>query len=386
LDHDGFPNPRKSIKYGHFGQVEPGSLQLELVSCDGGEHVDPQSPGMYLGARNLLRHDMSVYCSERRSSVVIIRHADDTPFCLEKLHIVGPSFGFTAPVREGLVYVAMTLNDLEKYLDPPPYARREGIHSPPYHSRRRERVSRRPSRERLTLSDALRDPEVNAALDARRHDLAGPEENYYGEDFGFGRADPEAHCELPNLASVPYALLDAEGDRLPVTTLSDDDAGPEEPTSREFLEFRLQRLRLAQNRWDVGYDRAARRQEMQGLHFDANDRDRYYSGPSRSDPPMPRFHVREPQAPDGLPEHPHPLERQIKGAELDAQRDPNVTCTRFHIRRGKHKVALGFEPGLSGRYIMLKFWAYSTSTNVDVQSVIAKGYGGCRFFPAREPL
>lgn len=85
------------IKYGHFGQVEPGRLKLEIISCDGGEHVDPRHPELYLGARNLLKHDKSVYCSERASSNIIFRHADDTPFCLEKLHIVGPEHGFTSP-------------------------------------------------------------------------------------------------------------------------------------------------------------------------------------------------------------------------------------------------------------------------------------------------
>ena len=93
---------RPAIKYGYFGQVEPGRLQMELVSCDGGEHVDPRNPTQYLGPKNVLRHDKSVYCSERSSVNVILRHADDTPFCLEKLHIVGPEHGFTAPCVHSL--------------------------------------------------------------------------------------------------------------------------------------------------------------------------------------------------------------------------------------------------------------------------------------------
>ena len=172
LDLDESPAPRKSIKYGHFGQVESGKLRLELVSSDGGEHVDPRSPGTYLGAKNLLRHDRSVYCSERRSSNIIMRHADDMPFCLDELHIVGPEHGFTAPVREGLVYVAMTLSDLQKYLDPPPHARMQGVHTPPHNARRRDRSTLRSSPERLSLSDALRDPAVNAALHAREPSYA----------------------------------------------------------------------------------------------------------------------------------------------------------------------------------------------------------------------
>ena len=70
---------------------------LDLISCDGGEHRDPRNPGTSLSAFNILRHDKSVYCSDRPYTNIVLRHTDDTPFCLEKLHIVGPEHGFTAP-------------------------------------------------------------------------------------------------------------------------------------------------------------------------------------------------------------------------------------------------------------------------------------------------
>lgn len=97
LDFEAPTPPRQPIKYGYYGQVEPGRLKLEIISCDGGEHRDPRSPTTYLGPQNLLRHDKSVYCSDRPSSGIVLRHGDDSPFCLEKLHIVGPEHGFTAP-------------------------------------------------------------------------------------------------------------------------------------------------------------------------------------------------------------------------------------------------------------------------------------------------
>jgi len=97
LDSDHSASIRDPIKYGHFGQVEIGKLQLEIISCDGGEHSDPRHPDTYLGPQNLLKHDKSVYCSERPTSSIVLRHMDDTPFCLEKLHVVGPENGFTAP-------------------------------------------------------------------------------------------------------------------------------------------------------------------------------------------------------------------------------------------------------------------------------------------------
>ena len=97
LDSEPSLPPKQPIKYGYHGQVEPGKLQMEIISCDGGEHRDPRHPQTYLGSDNLLRHDKSVYCSDRPSSSIVLRHADDSPFCLEKLYVCGPEHGFTAP-------------------------------------------------------------------------------------------------------------------------------------------------------------------------------------------------------------------------------------------------------------------------------------------------
>ncbi|KAK4548433.1 hypothetical protein LTR36_009343 [Oleoguttula mirabilis] len=410
------PAQKPAIKYGYYGQVEPGRLKLELISCDGGEHMDPKHQETYLGPKNLLRHDKSVYCSKRPNSSIILKHMDDTPFCLEKLHIVGPEHGFTAPVREGLVYVAMTLNDLQKYIDPPVYARQRNVHSPPYRRRRSYMDSLRSSPERLTLSDALRDPEVSAALDQRErdyargadsaHDLASAGGSYYGDDFGFGRTDPEAHCDILTVSSsdAPDGIVNPEGEHVPITLLSDEDAGPEESSSQEVLDFRLQRLRLMRRRQDADprrheYENRDRWNGMNGLHFDANERDRDGSNSlSRLDTLMARSRVYDSPARDSplpsvppIPSNAYPAPPIIttsypdglgRGVEHDADSDDNVTCARFHIMKGKHKVAIKFEPAVSGRFIMLKLWA--NRSNVDVQSVIAKGYGGCRFFPSQE--
>lgn len=97
LDPPAADEVRRAIRYGYFGQVEPGRLQMELLSCDGGEHVDSRYPHAYLGAKNCLRHDKSVYCSERSHTNLVLVHADRNAFCLEKLHVVSPEHGFTAP-------------------------------------------------------------------------------------------------------------------------------------------------------------------------------------------------------------------------------------------------------------------------------------------------
>ncbi|KAK3673568.1 hypothetical protein LTR78_006472 [Recurvomyces mirabilis] len=455
---DGAVTSTPAIKYGHFGQVEPGTLKLDLISCDGGEHVDPRSPGLYLGVKNVLQHNKSVYCSERPTANIILKHADDTVFDLEKLHIVAPEHGFTAPVREGLVYVAMTLKDLEPYLEPPPHARRAAPQRYPSPRRQRRYMNTlRQSPERLTLSDALRDPHIDAALGRRgtdyaraadsAHDLAQAEETYYGTDFGFGREEAEAHCEIPSLdnttATEPNSNIilghdDDDDSPSPITILSDEDAGPEEISSQEVLDFRQSRLRLMrrrhelelldreEERWTAGFppppppphrndalreESAAaggRRTNMPALRARAQELwERHTTGRRGGDPhpespahdlvssnangytttSLPATHM---STTESRTHHPSRPRTEIK--------DPNVTHAHFSIKPGKHKVTLHFDPGVSGQFILVRVWADGgpagfvggfggcgggRSRNVDVQSIIAKGFGGCKFFPAR---
>lgn len=96
LDQYSIPTSnRPTFKYGHYGQVEPGRLMLDLVSCDGDTH-DERGP-IYFGPENILKHDKSVYSSKSSKCNIVLRHHDGTAFCLEKLYIVAPDRGFTAP-------------------------------------------------------------------------------------------------------------------------------------------------------------------------------------------------------------------------------------------------------------------------------------------------
>ena len=97
LNADSPPPAKKPHKYGYYGQVETGRLRLEIISNDGGERKDPGNPGIFLGADNMLKMDKSVFCSERTSASILLRHADETAFCVERLHIAGPEHGFSAP-------------------------------------------------------------------------------------------------------------------------------------------------------------------------------------------------------------------------------------------------------------------------------------------------
>ncbi|SMR56869.1 unnamed protein product [Zymoseptoria tritici ST99CH_1E4] len=408
LEYDHSPTPQLPIKYGHYGQVEAGRLKLNIISCDGGEHRDPRHPSTYLGAQNLLRHDKSVYCSDRPSSGIVFRHADDTPFCLEKLHIVSPEHGFSAPVREGIVYVAMTLADLQKYMDPPQHARLHGIHTPPYGRRR----SFRQSPELLTFADALRDPTLNDAADAQNDEhsfqpFGMVEDAYSGSRFSFDRYDSEAHCEGTSSAEPDDIIVSAESSTFPVTLLSDEEAGPEDNSTQEVLDFRLQRLHNMRRRLEMqSIERERERDRERDERWTGVNATRLGQGGDRSsswglrhlDAMMARSRMEDsPQRDEAGHDGQHDLYTYHQNSQSyyskrgqpeeteyydDGILDPKVTRARFRIREGKCKIAIKFEPAVSGRFILIKLWAHRS--NVDVQSVIAKGYGGSRFFPAVE--
>ena len=321
--------------------------------------------------------------------------------------------------------------DLQGYIDTedfsaipapsaPPEPRVSNLPTTRLRNRLMER-SLRSSPERLTLADALRDPEVNAALAERHnqeesytrladnaHDLVASTstgESYYGNDFGFGRTDPEAHCEIP--PTPPLNLSNEDGgsnpsnDR-PITLLSDEEPGPEDVSPPGWLDYRLQRLRIMRRRYEMdAWDREERWAGLNRMPPDppgerergARDgtwnlsrldalmaRSRVNDSASASPPPVP--------TPPGATAYPQiPTESYITTSNPSTNENA-VTHAKFHIKRGKHKVAMKFEPPLSGRFILLKLWSGSgggdgRKGNVDVQSVIAKGFGGGRFFPAR---
>ncbi|KAL8739303.1 MAG: hypothetical protein Q9181_000033 [Wetmoreana brouardii] len=95
--------------YGYRGQVVPGTLRMEIAFCDGGLH---ECGEIDYSPENVLRNDLSVYCTRSRKCNMILRHEGGTPFCLQKLVIKAPETGFTAPIQEGMVFVAIESDGL----------------------------------------------------------------------------------------------------------------------------------------------------------------------------------------------------------------------------------------------------------------------------------
>lgn len=77
----------KGFRYGKYGQVEPGHLQMEIVSCDGGMFANESS---YV-AENILKNDSSVYCTKGNRCNIVLRHQGATIFTLAELVIKAPA-------------------------------------------------------------------------------------------------------------------------------------------------------------------------------------------------------------------------------------------------------------------------------------------------------
>lgn len=61
---------------------------------------------------------------------------------------------------------------------------------------------------------------------------------------------------------------------------------------------------------------------------------------------------------------------------------------KFFIERDKSKCTVRFEPPVSGRFILLKMWSptHTPGGNIDIQSVVVKGFAGPRLFPSRQMM
>lgn len=83
----------RGFRYGKYGQIEPGRLRLEIVSCDGGMFSNESSHV----AENILKNDTSVYCTKGNRCNIVLRHQGASVFALEELIIKAPAMNYSHP-------------------------------------------------------------------------------------------------------------------------------------------------------------------------------------------------------------------------------------------------------------------------------------------------
>ncbi|KAF2226531.1 hypothetical protein BDZ85DRAFT_256322 [Elsinoe ampelina] len=405
LDLHSHTSDEKAHKYGHYGQVEPGRLKFELSSCDGGVH-DDGARAVYYGPSNILRHDQSVYCSRSPSCNIIIRHHDNSAFALEKLYILGPECGFTSPVRHGTVCIGMGLDELmplaaEALL----YSARGGT----FNESDGEDEGEGEGGEQLSLLESLRDPEISRAIRPRGEDWGQapypfpyplpPAQSTSNRDgriwpnneFSWPALEPQrrpAGANAPGSypGNVPSAPRRYTANSARMTTLdsgmqitfdcSEEVHWPEEPTTAAVLDDRRRR----EQRINDGLDSDEGAQTYQDRRFRSFQRLRRGIR-QRETPSYPQMD--SPRPGSTQPGLLRPPSLHQSGSHAGSSRTiHDVTKVKFHMEHRKSKVAIHFDPPVSGTCILLQLHGASDAENVDIQTVIACGYAGPRFLPA----
>ncbi|KAJ5728067.1 hypothetical protein N7493_004397 [Penicillium malachiteum] len=361
LDADDHREGSRGFNYGHQGQVVPGPLKMEIASCDGGNY-DPD--GECLLPDSILRNDNDVYSTKSDRCNIVLRHKNEAPFCLKKLVIKAPRSGFDAPIQEGMVFVTM---DSDEALA------RTVQYQIQYSSRRRRRERRhglQPSQEYLNGSSrpplqsvertVLVGPEPNVASSSEARNTRGPQNDGFRVTTEYsctttieGWGDQDDDDMLPSVAELETVndddyFMGSDSDE---DSLSDDD----EEESNTMTNFSNRRRFEAQSQ-----------RRLASMRRQASDPTQRRQGPSLVDPNPPASvfgagssTTASSSAPDALKPY-----------------------ARFFIEREKSMVTIKFDPPPSGRFILVKLWNPRPDRNLDIQSIVAHGYAGPRFFPA----
>ncbi|KAJ5466696.1 hypothetical protein N7539_009425 [Penicillium diatomitis] len=343
LDADDNSEGLRGFNYGHKGQVVPGPLKMEILSCDGGT-FDPEGDSGF--PENVLLNDQSVYCTKSSRCNIVLRHRGEAPFCLRKLVIKAPRTGFDSPIQEGMVFVSMAADDM--------LARTTQYQIQYSHTRRRRRYRRsglQPSQEYFNSYQAPVQPSEQGSLTA-------PATNSSSElvPSGLDGSAPQSHIRL----TIDY---DENSDDQSFAN-HDDDEGPsvmELETVAEDEDECLESSDSTSDDEDLD-DSTTGSVYRRRVELQRQQRRRLASLVN----PLP-----------------HPSSTSsTAGAESSSNGEIMKPHARFFIEREKSMVSIRFDPPLSGRYILIKLWSPRSDGNIDIQSIIAHGFAGPRFFPS----
>ncbi|KAL4819488.1 hypothetical protein BDW67DRAFT_154689 [Aspergillus spinulosporus] len=377
LDSDDNREGLQSLRYGQFGQVVPGTLKMELASCDGGIYPPVCETS---GPENILRDDSSVYCTKSDRCNLILRHRGEAPFCLRKLVIKAPKSGYDAPIQAGMVFLSMSADELLART-----AQYQIQYAGSQSHRGRQRSGMQPSEEylnsyrtplqtleRATLagfdSPSGSDTEASEFLDASPSLNADQTPQFrviteFDERSDGTQLDRLEDSFLESQSSEPGGLeeLRAQHPMYPIEEdflCSDsDDSSSGEDESSETRSYNSRRRELQRQ------VRAMRRQYA----IEHDDSPRRHNNTMQPTLLIPQSVPRS-----------GPTARPSGGGLMRP-------LAQFFIKRPKSSVSLKFDPPPSGRYILIKLWSPYHAGNIDIQSVTAHGYAGPRFFPAVRP-
>lgn len=447
LDDGTHDDGANTFSYGHNGQVVAGPLRLEIVSCDGGAYSEPHIGSSW--PQNVLQDDTSVYCTKSNRCNMLLKHVGGMPFSLTKLVIKAPRNGYDAPIQEGMVFVSMDEDKMLERTAPyeiryspkksRELSRREENHIRFGPSREYLNSVRSPPRS-IDRSSYLRDPyplhdiqDTEAGmLDADLvpdFDVSTTYDNHSDNEASLQRSprmrrlsasyytDPDRNFIHPVGVSDYYRPTYHDTDNEDDSQESASSTHDSNPDLSRHLSARTypdplhpsnaRQRRLLQSRhiehaYDVhavlnhrdiqdDFSRAYRQLESGQSEYPSRrlrtrpSRIEVRPEPRRQDTPDVQILPAEQNELYGPPSN----ETNNAATPLNAAKTEELDVlkphARFFIRRDKSSVSINFEPPVAGRYILIKLWAPCPNANIDIQTVVAHGYGGPRFFPAYEP-
>ncbi len=424
------------VSYGYRGQVVLGKLDMIVKFCDGGIYEGHQHcctmHGNY-GPENILNTDGSVYCTKGSRANIILAHKGERPFTMQELIIKAPRSGYTSPVREGMLFVGMDADELMT---------RTAKYKIKYEEKQRRRRVRRatslaarshmvslsvntvPTRTAVipkefigedegykinatcTSSGETDDEDNESMLSTRNPYLDDPDEpsrsrssirardrasqmrfrerlRRYQDINGVAESDSdsaqeEVYDEADDVEDEDEEEENAdsqnEDSNVSITSESESDSeSDDDDTLPDYSEHNDAPTSVPPRTEPADETEAdpdpERWNHTSILHDIIRDLDKDYGDPirERQDTPHPDAQVTE----DGSP-------RMLKA------------LARFSIERGKSTCKMVFEPAISARYVLLKLWRHDgvreddrgEKNNIDIQSVVVKGFCGPRSFPA----
>ncbi|CBF86557.1 hypothetical protein AN2297.2 [Aspergillus nidulans FGSC A4] len=376
LDSDDNREGLQNLRYGQFGQVVPGTLKMELASCDGGTYPPVCETS---GPENILRDDSSVYCTKSDRCNLILKHCGEAPFCLRKLVIKAPKSGYDAPIQAGMVFISMSADEL---------LARTAQYQIQYASSRSRRGRRRsgmqPSEEYL---NSYRTP----LQTLERATLAGfdcPSDSDTDASEFLGASSSSNADQSPQFRVITEYDERSDGTQLDrvedsfLESQTSEPGGPDElralhpmyPIEEDFLCSDTEDSSSGEDESAETRSYNSRRRELQRQ---VRAMRRQYAM-EHDDSPRGHSTIQSTLLiPPSVPRS-GPTARPSSGGLMRP-------LAQFFIKRPKSSVSLKFDPPPSGRYILIKLWSPYHAGNIDIQSVTAHGYAGPRFFPAVGP-
>ncbi|KAF3482387.1 uncharacterized protein GIQ15_05146 [Arthroderma uncinatum] len=351
VDADDSREGAKGFSYSHYGQVSSVPLEMEVHSCKGAS-AEPDRRGN--SPEHILVNDGAVYRAQGGCCNIVLKHRGEIPFSLKKLIIKTPRSGChdEMNVREGTVSISMVSDP--RFLRTVASHASQSIIPSSRRSHRRNEPSQAFSGAMAPPLNARRIESPSSALRARIQRARATQHQ-----------DAQVGTEQEDKSDDESTQHDAARDQL---SLSDPepsnsrDSSPNNETSDSESSDGIAGVAeaLAQN-----LD-SRQRQLLEALGVRVPSH--MHSRSSRNRPLSPTTVFARPAA-------------ETRNQETDTM----TPIARFSIEHERAAVQIRFNPPVSARYILIKMWAPFNPGRMDIESIIAHGFAGPRFFPSQEP-